>query len=102
MFLEQPQNATVAEPNEATFHCSVFNSSFTILWLVNGSDTDFDIFQDRGLTVNQVNETASELIIVGYKKNSNTLVQCVALQYENYRLANYIYSDEALLVVQGK
>lgn len=103
IFLKKPQNATIMESSSATFRCSVFNSSFTILWRVNGSDSDFAIFQDRGLTVHSINETASELIIVGYKKNSNTRVQCVALQFEeNYHLIAAFHSEIALLVVLGK
>lgn len=80
----------------------MFNSSFTILWLANGSDTDFTIFQDRGLIVDPINDTASELEIMGYKKNNNTFVQCVALQYVDRRIENFFHSDVAHLVVLGK
>lgn len=102
VFIEQPQNATVTEPSSATFHCSVFNLSYTMLWLVNGSDADFAIFQDRGLTVYLINDTTSQLVIGGYRKNNNTHVQCVALHYENYHLTRYFHSEVALLVVLGE
>lgn len=102
IFLEKPQNVTVRESCNATFRCSVLNSSFTILWHVNGSDSDFAIFQDRGLTVYPINDTASELTIVGYRKNSNTKIQCVALHFEeNYHLKAAFHSEVALLIILG-
>ena len=53
--------------------------------------------------MHSVNDTTSKLVIVGYRKNSNTRVQCVALQFEeNYRLIAAFHSEVALLVVLGK
>ena len=102
VFVEEPQNATVVESSSATFRCSVSNSSFSIFWHVNNSDAKYTIFQERGVTIVPINDTSSQLIIVGYKKNNNTLVNCAALKYQNYRLVDWIPSESALLVVIGK
>lgn len=92
------------ESSNATFRCSVANSTFTILWLVNGSGSDFAIYQDRGLTVHSVNDTASELVIVGYSKNNNTRVQCVALKFEEnfHFITASFHSEIALLILLGR
>lgn len=102
MFLEQPQNTAVLETSNAAFYCSVFNSSFVIHWLVNDSDADSAKFQDRGITLHVINDTASQLVIVGYKRNNNTLVQCLALQYKNHYIITFFPSVVALMVVLGK
>ena len=102
VFLDQPQNTTIMENSSTAFHCSVFNSSFVIHWLINDSDADSAKFQDRGITLRVINDTASHLVIVGYKKNNNTLVQCLALQYENHYIITFFPSVVATMVVLGK
>ena len=99
VFVEEPQNATVVESSSATFRS---NSLFSIFWLVNNSNAKYTIFQERGVTIVAINDTSSQLIVVGYKNNNNTLMNCAAMKYQNYQLVAWIPSESALLVVMGK
>ena len=66
MFAGQPGDMTITESESATFRCVVINSSFGIYWLVNDTDAEYAIFQQRGITVVPINDTTSHLVIVGY------------------------------------
>ena len=101
VYFEQPQNTTIEESANATFRCSLSNTSFSIFWTVNNSDADFDIFHRRGVAIMPINATVSQLQIVGDKNNNNTFVQCVALLYHNHQIVS-IPSKIALLLVLGK
>lgn len=104
VFLEQPQNATVNEADNATFRCAVVNSTFSILWRVNNSDAGYTRFREKGVVIipDTNDYTRSELKVAGRPYNNNTLVQCGALRnYIDPVLSNWIKSDKALLIVQG-
>lgn len=104
VFLEQPQNVSIVELHDATFRCSVCNSSFTIFWLVNDYEADFTVFQERGVVILPINSTASQLHIAGTSINNHSRIQCVALFINNHthRIVDIAESDVALLVVLGK
>lgn len=105
MFLEQPQNTTVNEAENATFRCAVVNSTFSILWRVNNSDAGYTRFRDKGIFIitDPNNYTRSQLKVAGCPCNNNTLVHCGALRnYIDPVLPNWIISDMAWLTVQGQ
>ena len=102
VFTDQPGDVTVTESENATFSCSVVNSSFRIHWLVNDSDAEYTKFQQRGITVIDINDTTSHLVIEGDKTNNNTVVHCAALEYRNHRFVDWISSQKALFVVLSK
>ena len=74
-------NATVNESETATFRCSVENSSFVVLWYVNGSSAAYTRYRERGVRIVVENEgnTRSRLEVEGRAVNNNTLVHCIAL-----------------------
>jgi hypothetical protein len=98
VFLEEPQNTTVQESETAIFRCSVVNLS--TVWLVNGSDAGYTVFQMRGvIIVPEPNDhTRSQLKVAGHVYNNNTQVRCVAVQ--EYPELIWINSKTALLIVQ--
>ena len=102
VFLDQPRDVTITESENATFKCAVVNSSFSIFWLVNDTDAEYEIFRRRGITVMPVTDTISHLIVEGYKKYNNTLVHCAAIHYHNYTVIAWISSQKALLKILGK
>ena len=95
---------TVEESGNATFSCSLSNSSFDILWLFNGYDAGFTPYKERGVTILSINSTSSQLNIVGHDINNNSQVQCVALYIDkcSFELLDYEESEVVFLVVLGK
>ena len=99
IFLEEPQNATIEVSGNATFLCSVSNSSFELLWLVDGYDADFGIYHERGFTVMVINATAIKLHVEGDKRNNHSVIQCVAILYQDYEILDHAESKMAVLIV---
>ena len=99
IFLEEPQNATIEVSGNATFLCSVSNSSFELLWLVDGYDADFGIYHERGFTVIVINATAIKLHVEGDKRNNHSVIQCVAILYQDYEILDHAESKMAVLIV---
>ena len=93
---------TVSGSEEAIFHCAISNTSYNIYWQVNGSDADFDIYHQRGVSIMQINATISRLHIVGYSSNNHTTVQCIGVLFINHHIAHVERSEEAVLIVLGK
>ena len=104
VFLEQPERVTVYESDNATFRCSVVNSSFSIFWLVNGFSATFTVFRERGFSVKEDPDThtISRLEVVGHAYNNNTNISCAADQIHSDPELSWIVSEVALLIVQGK
>ena len=99
IFLEHPENETITQGSTATFSCEIVNSSFSLLWLFNGTDS---VFQDHdGVSAMRINDTASKLMVTGYAKNSNALVVCVAARFYPFDFV-WFQSRTASLVVLGK
>ena len=99
LFLEHPHDTDVKVSEIANFKCQVSNSSYEMIWIVNGTDAEFGIFRERGVSFFTVNGTMSYLRIIGYISNNNTVVQCAALLYKNHRLIDYEPSTEATLSI---
>ena len=100
MFLEEPKNTTVIESSNATFKCSISNTSFTLAWVFNGSDAGHTVYQERGVSTVYINNTVSMLHVMGHKMYNNTLVHCVAVSFYP-RLVSFS-SKCASLTVMGK
>ncbi|CAI8021823.1 hypothetical protein GBAR_LOCUS12874 [Geodia barretti] len=104
VFLEQPERVTVYESDNATFRCSVVNSSFSIFWLVNGFSATFTVFRERGFSVKEDPDThtISRLEVVGHASNNNTNISCAADQIHSDPELSWIVSEVALLIVQDR
>ena len=101
MLLIKPTDQTVEDSDTATFSCHVANSSFRIVWLVNGTDAYYDMFLERGVSIRHINETASQLKILGHIENNQTWVQCVSLRYHNHQITAVTISERAYMTVNG-
>ena len=101
LFLEQPQNVTVEESETAIFRCSVINSTFSLIWLVNGSDAGYTVFRERGVVIvpDYDDYTRSQLHVAGHLYNNNTKVHCAALTDEPP--LTWTNSEIVLLIVQS-
>ena len=88
---------TVKESETAIFKCLLSNDSFIILWLINGSDAEFEEFRRKGVSVVSINTTWSELHIPAHRQHNNTQVHCAALLYQNYEFLDYELSAIAIL-----
>ena len=98
IFLEHPENETITRGSTATFSCEIVNSSFSLLWLFNGTDS---VFQDHdGVSAMLINGTVSKLMVIGYAKNNNTPVICVAARF--YPDLVWFESRTASLIVLGE
>lgn len=101
IFLEEPQNVTVKESGNATFQCSLSNSSFQLLWLVDGYYAAYRMYYERGIVIQPFNSTTSQLRIAGHRINNNVRVQCAALLTDKHthRVLDYIESRIVFLTI---
>ena len=95
-----PTSSNKTLGSSATFHCS--GQGDELFWLVDGASQADVALKQRGITFDKRYDGTNDLFMTWVHvpcdlQNNNTEVQCALV--ENGRL---LYSDAALLMIQGK